>query len=289
MNYLFHIVVMLAVYAILAQALNLIMGYGGMLSLCQAAFFGLGAYASALLTMHAGWPFEVATVGAMILTALLAYLLSFPAARFRGDFFVLVTLAFQMIIYVVFQNWTSLTGGPYGLSGIPKPYIYGVHITTPLAFAVVAVAAAAVVTLVIWRLARAPFGRTLQAVREDEIAALSLGKPVQLFKRRAFVIAAAASALAGAIFAPYATYIDATVFDTEESIFIFASLVVGGGASIRGPFLGAAVLVLLPELLRAIGLPDAIAANLRQVIFGLLLIVLMRFRPQGIGGRYAYD
>lgn len=289
MSYATHLLVMLCLYAVLAQALNLVVGYGGMLSLCHAAFYGLGAYVSTLLMMNAGWPFAASFAAAVVVTGGLSWLVSFPVSRLRGDFFVLATLGFQMIVFSVLYNWVDVTRGPYGITGIPRPSLFGVSVSTPQAFLVFAALAAALCCGLVWWLTSSPYGRTLQAVREDEIAAASLGKDAAAFKRSAFALAGAIAAVPGVLYAAYSSYIDPTSFGLSESIFILCILVIGGAGNLRGPFAGVVTLVLLPELLRFLSVPDDIAASLRQVIYGLAVIAVMRVRPQGIGGKYAFD
>lgn len=289
MNYAFHILTMISLYVILGLSLNLVVGYGGMLSLCHAAFYGIGAYASALLMMQAGWSFLPSFVAAVFLVGVVAYLISIPSIRFHGDFFVLATLGFQIIIFSVLYNWVSFTKGPYGIPGIPRPSIGGFKaFSTPVFFAF-----SLVLVLCVWfvtrRLVKSPYGRTIEAIRDDELAALSLGKNVTRFKRSVFCIAGGLAAVAGVLFAGYASYIDPTSFTLDESVFILCVVIIGGAGNMRGPIIGAVILVVLPELLRFVRMPDAIAANMRQVIYGLLLVLMMRFRPQGIAGKYAFD
>jgi branched-chain amino acid transport system permease protein len=289
MSFLYNLLTMIALYSILTQSLNLAMGYGGLISLCHAVFYGIGGYVTAILMLQLGLPFVLALACGILVSGILAYFLSFPAVKFRGDFFVLVTIAIQNIFYVIFHNWTGLTGGPYGLSGIPGIEILGQFFKSSVYFPVVAVVLAVAVNLMIYRLVMSPFGRTLRAIREDELAALSLGKDVRQFKRQAFMLSAALAAVAGGLLASYQTYIDAEVFNADESLFIFSALVIGGAGGYYGALLGALVMVLVPEALRFTGLPDATAADIRQILFGLFLILLMRFRPQGLAGGYAYD
>jgi branched-chain amino acid transport system permease protein len=136
---------------------------------------------------------------------------------------------------------------------------------------------------------RSPFGRTLQAIRDDEIAATSLGKNVVSFKMRSVALASGCAAVAGAMYATYVTFIDPTSFTTEESVLLLSMVVIGGTGNLKGPIVGSALLVLIPELLRFLAVPDSVAANLRMILYGLLLIVIMRFRPQGIAGKYRFD
>lgn len=289
MNYLFHILTMMSIYVVLGLSLNLILGFGGMLSLCHAAFYGIGAYAFALLVTEAEFTFVTALPVAVLVSGLAALLVGAISLRLRGDFFVLATLGFQTIIFVVLYNWVDLTHGPYGISGIPRPDVFGITFNDPWAMFLFAAAAALLVWWICLNLARWPYGRTLQAVRDDALAAESLGKSPLYFTLTAFALGGALAALAGVLFAAYASYIDPTSFMLEESVFILCVVVIGGAGNLRGPLLGAVVLVSLPELLRFVGMPDAVAANLRQIIYGLLLVLMMRFRPQGIAGKYAFD
>lgn len=289
MNYVFHILIMVSLYVILGLSLNLAVGYGGMLSLCQAAFYGIGAYASALLMMNAGWSFLPSFAIAVIAGGVIAYLISIPSTRFHGDFFVLATLGFQIIIFSILYNWIGFTKGPYGISGIPRPTLWGLKIVSTPGFFFFSLVLAVVVWFITRRLAKSPYGRTLEAVRDDELAALALGKNATRFKRSAFCIAGGLAAVAGVLFAGYASYIDPTSFTLDESVFILCVVIIGGAGNMRGPIIGAVILVVLPELLRFVRMPEAIAANMRQVIYGLLLVLMMRFRPQGIAGKYAFD
>ena len=289
MNYLYHILIMNCLYAILAQSLNLVVGYGGLLSLSHAAFYGLGAYLASLLMMQAHWPFLLSLVTAVVAVGALAWLVAIPAIRLHGDFFVLATLGFQVIVFAILYNWVDVTRGPYGIPGVPKPSVFGHSVTSPPAFLALAAVVALLCCGVLWLLLSSPFGRTLQAVREDEIAAASLGKDVSAFKRSAFAWAGAIAAVPGVLFATYSSYIDPTSFGLEESIFILCILIIGGAGNFRGPIIGAVALVLLPEVLRFLRIPDSVAANLRQILYGLALVLMMRLRPQGIAGKYAFD
>lgn len=289
MNYLVHLLVTIGIYMILAQSSNLVIGYAGLLSLGQAAFYGLGAYTSALLMVDAGWSFLPAAAAGAALTAAVALVVGLSCARLRGDPFVLAILGFQMITFTILYNWEELTRGSYGIAGIPRPSIAGWTLSSPFSFLAFVAAAAGLSALLHWWIVHLPYGRTLQAVRDDEIASRSLGKNTAAIRAAAFVIAAALAAVVGAVYAAYVQYIDPTSFGLEESIFILAMIIVGGAGTLRGPVIGAVALVMLPELLRMLRVPDTVAPNVRQIIYGLLLIALMRLRPQGLMGRYAFD
>jgi branched-chain amino acid transport system permease protein len=289
MNYVLHILTMMSIYVILGLSVNLIVGFGGKLSLCHAAFYGVGAYAYSLMVMEAGYSFWVALPFSVVFTGSLAFGIGIVALRMAGDFFALATLGFQTIVFVILYNCVSLTKGPYGIAGIPRPNLVFLTENDAIGMFLLAMIAAAIVLLLCLRLASSPFGRALQAVRDDAIAAQSIGKTPLYFTLVAFTLGGAFAAVAGSLFAVYASYIDPTSFTLDESVFVICVVIIGGAGTTRGPIIGAVLLVILPELLRFIGLPDAIAANIRQIIYGLLLILMMQFRPQGIAGRYAFD
>jgi len=286
MTYLFHLLIMIGIYTMLAYSLNLIIGFGGLLALSHGAFYGIGAYAFTLISMKTGMAFLPALLSALILTGMIAFLISIPALRFRGDLYVLVTLGFQMIIFTVLYNWTSLTNGSWGISGIPRPLIWGLRIDSPEKFLVLVAALNVLVVGFLFILYHSPYGLSLKGLRDDEPAAQSLGiRPFAQYSI-AMTIGGAIAAVSGACFASYVTYIDPTSFTLQESIFQACILLIGGSGNRIGPFLGVIFMVLLPELLRFVGLPDAVAANTRQIIYGLMLISLMYWRPQGLAGEF---
>ena len=289
MNYILHLSVMFTLYAILGLSLNFVVGYCGLLSLCQAAFYGVGAYVSTLLAMKAGWSFLPALGVSVIAVALLSLIVGLPSLRLKGDFFVLATLGFQVIVFSLFYNLTDLTGGPYGIPGIPRPSVLGLRVTTVPGFVLLGAVMAALVFLLHWQLTRSPYGRALRAVRDDELAAIALGKDAARLRVTAFVISASVASVAGALYASYFTYIDPTSFGLDEAIFILAVVIIGGTGNARGPLVGALIMVALPEIVRFLPIPDVAAANVRQILYGLALILAMRFRPQGIAGDYAFN
>ena len=176
-----------------------------------------------------------------------------------------------------------------GLPGIPQPSIFGLKITSHLGFLIL-VGIFCVITLWITRrLVLSPFGRVLKAIREDEVFAQSAGKNVAAYKVLVFVIGAAMASVAGVMYAYYISFIDPTSFTVMESIFIISIVIIGGAGSLWGPVVGAAVLVILPEVLRFVGMPSSIAANMRQIIYGVLLVIMMMWRPQGLMGEYKFQ
>jgi len=289
MNYLLHLLIYFEIYIIVAMSLNLLIGYSGLLQVAHAAYFGVGAYAAALLALKLGASFLPALFGAALAAAILSLLVSLPAWRFRGDYFVMISLAVQVTLYALMYNWVDLTNGPYGLSGIPRPAIFDSTMATQggvFAFYGVIVIFIAVT---LGLLKHSPFGRALQAMRDDELAARSLGLPVRMLKVQSFLIASAMVGVAGGMYGAYVSYIDPTSFTLDESILMLSMVIVGGTGNIRGPIVGAAVLIAIPELLRLLALPDAIAANVRLLAYGLLLILMMHWRPQGLAGKYRFE
>jgi branched-chain amino acid transport system permease protein len=289
LDYLWHVLILVNLYGMLALSLNLIVGYTGLLSICQAAFYGIGAYASVLIGLKTGWGFLPALLAASLLTAVSSLIIALPSLRLRGDYFVLATLAFQIIVYSLLYNWEGLTRGPYGIGEIPAPRLFGTDIDSPLRYLFFSSAFTGACLLILMGLTRSPFGRALKAVREDEMAALALGKSVAGLKILTFAITAAFAAVPGALFAGYARYIDPTSFTLAEGIFVLSIVAIGGAGNLRGPLIGAVVLVALPEALRFLRIPDAVADNARQILYGLVLIVVMRFRPQGLQGEYRFE
>ncbi|MGD0770482.1 MAG: branched-chain amino acid ABC transporter permease [Tepidisphaeraceae bacterium] len=288
MDYLLHILILAAIYSILAVSLDLLAGHAGLLAVCQAAFWGLGAYASAVLTVDYGVYFPLGILAGMCLGVLASFLVSLPSLRLTDDYFVIATFGFQIIAFAIFNNWASLTRGPLGIPGIPPPTIFGWRVDSQWKFLLLAVIGAVAAYIVVNRISSSPFGRVLHAIREDEIFAASLGKNTLRFKVTAFAVSAALAAMAGSLYAHYITYIDPTNFTLTESILIISMVIVGGAGSRWGPLTGVLVLVVMPESLRFIGLPSAIAANVRQIMYGVLLVVMMLFRPQGLAGQYRF-
>ncbi len=289
MEYLLHILILVCIYVILSASLNLLAGYAGLLSIAHAAFCGIGAYVVALLALNWQSPFWVNVLCAIIACGLLGTLVGFPSLRIRDDYFVIATFAFQVITFSILNNWVSFTGGPMGLPGIPQPVIFGWQVSTHLGFLLLVGSFCALTLLVCYCIVQSPFGRVLKAIREDEVFAQAVGKNVAAYKVLVFAIGAGMAAVAGAMYAYYISFIDPTSFTVMESIFILSVVIIGGAGSLWGPVAGAVVLVTLPELLRFIGLPSSVAANVRQMLYGGLLVAFMMWRPQGFLGKYSFE
>ncbi len=274
MIYLLHIFILIGIYVILSLSLNLIAGYTGILSIAHAAFYGIGAYIAALLALNLSSPFLLNLVLAVIGSAILGALIGIPSLRIKDDYFIIATFAFQIITFSILNNLVSFTGGPMGLPGIPQPVIFGIKISSHIAFLILITILCIFVYFICHRIVKSPFGRILKAIREDEVFTQSLGKNVSGYKVKIFMISSGLAAIAGVMYATYITYIDPTSFTVMESIFIISIVIIGGAGNLKGSIVGAIVLVMLPELLRFVGLPNSVAANIRQMLYGGLLVEL---------------
>lgn len=288
MEYLLHILIISGIYIILTLSLNLILGYTGIPALGHIAFACVGAYTSSLLALNYGIsPWIGLLIGACF-ASILGLVIGFPSMRLKGDYLALATFGFGVIVYSISKNWVDLTRGPMGLPGIPKFSVLGFELQPVWAYLILVMVFVFITTFIINRIVDSPFGRNLRSIREDEIASLSIGKNINKYKLIVFVVGAFFAGIAGSLYAHYITFIDPSSFTVMESIAVLLMVVFGGMGNIKGSFIGALILVIFPEMLRFLGMPSSIAAPLRQMIYGLLLIVLMLKRPQGVIGQYRF-
>ena len=288
MTYLLHILILIGIYVILTVSLNLLAGYTGILSIAHAAFFGVGAYIAALMALKFHTPFLLNLVFAILASAFLGAFVGIPSLRIKDDYFIIATFAFQVILFSILNNWVDLTRGSKGLLGIPQPMII-VKISSNFSFLILTTILTVICFYTCYRIIQSPFGRVLKAIREDEVFAQSMGKDVSSFKIKIFMASAGMAAIAGVLYATYISYIDPTSFTVMESIFIISIVIIGGAGNLWGSVLGAFVLISLPELLRFVGLPNSIAANIRQILYGGLLVAFMMWRPRGFIGEYTFQ
>jgi branched-chain amino acid transport system permease protein len=286
MEYVTHLAILICIYAILVLSLNLLVGYTGLVAAGHAGFYGLGAYVTAILLTSSGVNFFAAMGLGIVIAAAAALAIGLILSRFDGDYYVLTTLGFNAIIFTIMLNWQNLTRGPLGIPGIPRPMLGGLDFSSNYMFLGLCVLMVLVVYLVAKFIVSSAFGRVLNAIREDEKAIRVFGYNTVHYKLVIFVIAAAIAAIGGSLFASYITFIDPSTFYITESVFILSVVILGGLGSLNGSLLGAFILVLLPELLRFVGFPAEMAAQLRQAVYGLMLVVLMLYRPQGILGKF---
>jgi branched-chain amino acid transport system permease protein len=241
---------MIGLFIMLGVSLNLLLGYGGLVSMAQAAFFGVGAYAAALSARDLGLPFPLTLVVAIVVTTLLAGAVTFPALRVRGEYLILLTLAFQMVIYGLMLSWVDLTAGRTGISGIPRPRLFGKTLVTPAEFLPLIAAGALVTFAIAYRIGESPLGRVLKAMRDDETATLAIGKSVLRYKVLVFCVSGGLAGVAAGLFAHYQAFINPFSFNLDRSIFLVALVVLGGTGNLLGTVAGAILFVGLPEVLR---------------------------------------
>lgn len=285
MGYLSHILILINIYIILSVATGLLVGLSRMISLGQAAFYGIGAYITALCILVLDLSLIPSLILVMFINGGISLLLALPAIRLKGDFFILATLAFQFIIYYLLNNLVSVTNGTLGIGGIGPASLFGfIEISGQGGFLIMSAVLAIIVVGIFYKIFHSPYGLALKALREDEAALQTMGRNTHRLKILAFVISSAFIGWASYIFATYMTYIYPGGFHLEESIFILIAVLVGGSGTIRGGIAGAVFVIVIPELLRYAGFPDDIAAPLKQILFGLILILVMRYRPNGLFG-----
>ncbi|MCU0818853.1 MAG: branched-chain amino acid ABC transporter permease [Beijerinckiaceae bacterium] len=265
------------VTAIAVMGLNLTLGLAGLKSLAQAAFMGIGAYATALLTTKGGMGWLPAFAISGLLTFAVGLVLGFPALRVKAHYLAFVTLAFSTLIWLVLRNEQWLTGGVFGLSNIPRPTLFGMKLDGHLAFHRFVVVVTLILALALWWLIRSPWGRAFLALRENPVRAASLGINIRNYTLLAFAIGSAYAGFAGALYAPLVEFIDPSPFALSASFFLLLMVVAGGSGYQLGPFIGALLGVVLPEYLRVTG-------GLYLILFAAIVVALLIACPQGIMG-----
>jgi branched-chain amino acid transport system permease protein len=272
-GYVTHLVILMLISSVLATSLNVLMGFSGLVSMAHAAFFGIGGYASAILTTRHGLSFWVALPLATLITALVALVIGVPSFRTRGIYYIIVTIAFQLIASEVFDNWSSMTGGGLGLKGIPRPG--GAIFLTRLGYYYLTLAVALGAHLLVVRVLRSPLGRALSAIRDNETKALMMGVSPLRYKLFAFVFASALAGVAGSLYVHYLEFAHPDFFNFAVSVDLFLTVMLGGAGTMYGPLFGVLVLEVIREVLHEF-------VALRLLLFGLLLIALILFLPEGV-------
>lgn len=283
--FLIQILILLLIYLIVAASLNLTLGHTGLLNLGHLGFFGIGAYASAIASKTYGLSFFFAFLIAVFFGALCGLLLMSGIKKLSGDYLALATLGFNFVVYAVLINWTGFTGGPVGIPGISKPIVFGWKIVSQLEYLLFTAIIAFLVFFFIAHLTKSRFGKVLHAVRDDELSAMALGKNTHKVKVQAMMLSGAFSAMAGSLFAHFISFIDPSLVSITEVIFILSIVILGGLASNAGTLLATLIMASLPEALRFLHLPNASVGPLRQMIFSLILILILLYRPKGLFGK----
>ena len=282
MEYVLHLFILICFYTMLSQSLNLSAGFSGLISLTHAGFYGIGAYTAAILSTHYGVSLFLSIPLAMLISGMIAFIVSLIALRTVDDYFIICTLGIQIILFSIMNNWMEMTRGPLGIPGIPSINLLGFSIESKISFLLLSLIFVLLIWFVLRNISRSGFGKTLIAISEDEIYSLSIGKNVYLSKTVSFSLSAMLAAIPGTLYAHYISYIDPSSFTVNESIFVLSIVIIGGLGNLSGSFFASAFLVLLPEALRFVGMPDSIAANMRQIIYGLILVIVMMTGKNGI-------
>jgi branched-chain amino acid transport system permease protein len=288
-NYLLGILIVTGLYTIIVIGLGILMGYAGQVSFGQAAFFGLGGYTAAILSTSCSWPTPAALLAAMVLPGLVAALIGRPTLKLKELYLALATLAFGILVHILFKEGGEITGGPSGLMGIPYLSLGGLVFDRDIKFYYLVLAVVLLVSLAVHNLIQSRTGRALRAIRESEHAAEAAGMDTVLLKLQAFVFSAVLAGLAGGLYAFYVTFISPSPFSFHMSVQFVLMAVVGGLGTFWGPLLGSGLVVALGEALRwAVPLVIPGAGGEYQIIFfGIILVLVMVFRPGGLGSLFS--
>jgi branched-chain amino acid transport system permease protein len=286
MDYIIHILVFVLIYGMAALSLDLVLGWAGLLNISQPVFLGIGAYSLALTTTRLHLPMIVGVLVGSGVTVLVATIVGFVLSKLKSEYYALGTLGLMTIFYGLITNLDRITRGPLGIGGIPR-FGFGVEsIPSQYQFFVIALIVLIACVLLFTKILRAPFGRILAALRDDEEVLGHFGYKTPRFKLFAFIIASVVTAVAGAFLASYLGYINPQLFTITDAIFLISVVVIGGMGSVSGALLGTLVLFLVPELLRFLGLPDESAGQIRQMLYGVFLVVSAISLPKGFFGRF---
>ncbi|MDH4163631.1 MAG: branched-chain amino acid ABC transporter permease [Nitrospirota bacterium] len=276
-DYYRDVLTLTGMYVVLALGLNLVVGQAGLLNLGYVAFYAVGAYTYAISSTRFGLPFWPGMAAGAAVAALAALLIGLSTLKLRGDYFAIVTLGLGEITRIVLNNWDSVTGGPNGISRIPRPSLAGYVLKTPLDFYYLILLMVVITVFAMRRIIASRIGRAWIAIREDEVAAEAMGINTFKLKLLAFVIASALAGCVGVFFAAKMAFVSPESFTFFESVLILCMVVLGGMGSIPGIILGAVLLVMLPEIFRDF-------QDYRMIGFGIALVLMMIFRPQGLMG-----
>ena len=278
--YFLHLIILALIWVVLAQGQNLIQGFTGYVSIAQAGFMGIGAYSSTLLSVKLGWPVWFTMAAAPLMTAALAVLAGYPSLRVKGHYFAIVTLAYNMVIFIVLTTWSSLTGGEAGISNVPRPpdvtiagFVWS--LSDRVGYYYLALIVAAFATLLCALILHSRVGRVLVAIRQNEALIEAAGVQSWRYKLFAFVVSASLAGLAGALYAHFIGFLNPDAFGVDHSLNAILAVILGGSGTLAGPVVGAFAVVFLPEYLR-------VAENYRLVIYGFILVATTIFMPRGL-------
>lgn len=276
-EYYLRILVMILVYSILALALNLVTGFTGLLSFCQASFAGVGAYTTAILLIRHGASYPVTVLASILSAFIFGLAMGIFTIRAGGLYFSVITIGFAEIFRIIALNWTSLTEGATGMVGIPLPLLFSFQVKTMSQFYYLALVYTVFSYLSLWILIKSKFGRAIKAIRDDALVGQTMGINVRFYSTLSFAISAAYGGLAGNFLAVFLTTISPTNFTVDESMLILTMIVVGGLGSLEGSFVGAAILLIATELFRPLYV-------YRLLLIGLIMLVMPIWKRGGLVG-----
>ena len=282
-NYFIHMLILVCIYYILVISLNLTLGYTGILNLGHIAFFGIGAYISVLLNMS-GIPFIISFLLAGFVSGLFGLFLVYVTKNLKGDYMALATLGFSFIIYSLLIN-LKITRGPLGIPGIPKPELFGIIISSNLSYFIFVLLIALLTFFIFYKITNSSVGKMFEALRDDELNLRILGKDTTKLKYYSMGISAFFAGIAGSLFAHYISYIAPSSFYMSELIIIITMVIIGGLGSMEGSFWGVLLIMFMPEIMKIFSLPSSILGPLRQILYSIILILVLWWRPKGILGR----
>lgn len=264
-------------YVMLALSLNLLTGFMGVMSFGHAAFWGIGAYTAALLTTHTNLGSGTAFILSALVAGMFGLLLGLPVLKLRGAYLTIVTMGFCEIVRIVEINWTAVTRGPLGISGIPRPSFFGFQISSPRGMYFLILIMVILTTIIVKNIVDSRIGTGIKAIRDDDLAAEAMGVPIFRYKVMVFVLSAMLAGVAGAFYAQYVSYIDPTSFTSSASMEMLVMVIFGGLGSIVGSIFGALSFSILPEMLRGL-------MEYRMLLYGVAIVLLMQIKPDGILG-----
>lgn len=288
MDYLLLVLCLVLLYGSAGTGLNLLVGHCGLLSLAHGALFGLGAYGSAVLCVCMGLPIPISLLVGIGLASSLALMLGVLFQNFRGDVFALLTFGSHLIFLEVSSNWTQVTNGPEGISSIPRLMLPGINAESNWNLLVAASLVFGTSLLLSFLLVSAPPARALLAMRDDVRFAEAVGVDSSRIQRKVFILSGALCGLSGAYYAHFVGYLKPSMVDEMLSVLLLAVVIVGGAGSLAGGIAGAIVVVVTPEITRFIGISGPVASNIKQMVFGALLVILMLWKPSGLFGRFDF-
>ncbi len=282
--YLVHILILIGIYAILAVSLNLALGYSGLLNLGHIALFGIGAYSSAILNSF-GIPFIFSFILAGFITGIFGVILVFCTKTLKGDYYALASLGFAFVVYSLFLNFKYLTNGPLGITGIKKPNIFGFVLNENIHFLIFVIVICIISVFVINKIVNSGFGKLLGAMRDNELGLRILGKNTLALKYETMFISGFFAGISGSLFAHYIGYIEPNAFYLTELIFILTIVIIGGIASIKGSIISTFLIIFIIEFSRFLPFSSSIIGPARQIVYSIVLLIILIYKPRGLYGR----